>query len=122
VWRSRRNKDTGFSGNDLLFHPVTRAVPSALKSLASGFGMGPGVSSSLQSPEKPVVYVLRPKFRLGHHGTLKTEQSAFMLLWAIKPSNISTALLKALQPVHMPPINLVVSQGPYLLTQWVTLS
>jgi hypothetical protein len=45
-----------------------------------------------------------------------------MLLWAIKPSNISTALLKALQPVHMPPINLVVSQGPYLLTQWVTLS
>jgi hypothetical protein len=55
-------KDTGFPGDDLLFHPVTRAVPSALKSLASGFGMGPGVPSSLQSPEKPVVYVLRPKF------------------------------------------------------------
>src|SRR4051794_38534361 len=28
-------------------HPVTRAVPSALKGLASGFGMGPGVSPSL---------------------------------------------------------------------------
>ena len=28
-------------------HPVTRAVPSALRGLASGFGMGPGVSLSL---------------------------------------------------------------------------
>jgi hypothetical protein len=45
-----------------------------------------------------------------------------MLLWAIKPSNISTAWLKALQPVHPPPIYLVVSQGSYLLAQWVTSS
>ena len=35
------------SGGVLLSHPVTRAVPSALKGLASGFGMGPGVSPSL---------------------------------------------------------------------------
>ena len=34
-------------GGVLLSHPVTRAVPSALKGLASGFGMGPGVSPSL---------------------------------------------------------------------------
>ena len=53
------NKKTGFSGNDLLSHPVTKAVPSALKSLASGFEMGPGVSSSLISPEKPVFNVLK---------------------------------------------------------------
>ena len=33
----------------------------------------------------------------------------------IKPSTISTALLKALLPLHMPPIDLVVSQGSYLL-------
>ena len=31
-------------GGVLLSHPVTRAVPSALRGLASGFGMGPGVS------------------------------------------------------------------------------
>ena len=31
----------------LLSHTVTSAVPSALKGLASGFGMGPGVSPSL---------------------------------------------------------------------------
>ena len=35
------------SGGDLLSHTVSRAVPSALRGLASGFGMGPGVSPSL---------------------------------------------------------------------------
>ena len=35
------------SGGVLLSHPVPRAVPSALKGLASGFGMLPGVSPSL---------------------------------------------------------------------------
>ena len=35
------------SGGVLLSHTVTSAVPSALKGLASGFGMGPGVSPSL---------------------------------------------------------------------------
>ena len=34
------------SGGVLLSHPVPRAVPSALKGLASGFGMRPGVSLS----------------------------------------------------------------------------
>jgi hypothetical protein len=34
-------------GGDLLSHTVPRAVPSALKGLASGFGMEPGVSPSL---------------------------------------------------------------------------
>ncbi len=37
-------------GNDLLFHPVTRKVPSALESLTAGFERGPGVPSPLQSP------------------------------------------------------------------------
>jgi hypothetical protein len=38
-------------GDDLLSHTVTRAVPSALKSLTSVFGMGTGGSSSLLSPK-----------------------------------------------------------------------
>ena len=37
-------------GDDLLFRPVTREVPSALESLTAGFGMGPGVPSPLISP------------------------------------------------------------------------
>jgi hypothetical protein len=39
------------SGDVLLSHTVPRAVPSALKGLASGFGMEPGVSLSLWSPK-----------------------------------------------------------------------
>ncbi len=39
------------SGGVLLSHAVTRAVPSALKGLASGFGMGPGVSPSTWPPK-----------------------------------------------------------------------
>ena len=34
-------------GGVLLSHTLAGAVPSALKGLASGFGMGPGVSPSL---------------------------------------------------------------------------
>lgn len=39
------------SGNVLLSHTVPGAVPSALKGLASGFGMGPGVSPSPWLPK-----------------------------------------------------------------------
>jgi hypothetical protein len=47
---------TGFfskvPGGDLLSHPVAQAVPSAVRGLTSGFGMGPGVSPSLWPPER----------------------------------------------------------------------
>ncbi len=39
------------SGGDLLSHKVPLAVPSTQKGLASGFGMGPGVSLSLWPPK-----------------------------------------------------------------------
>ena len=39
------------SGGVLLSHTVPPAVPSALRGLASGFGMGPGVSLSLWPPK-----------------------------------------------------------------------
>ena len=37
-------------GGVLLSRTVSREVPSALRGLASGFGMGPGVSPSLLPP------------------------------------------------------------------------
>ena len=37
-------------GGDLLSHTLASAVPSALAGLASGFGMGPGVSLPLWPP------------------------------------------------------------------------
>jgi hypothetical protein len=39
--------DQCVSGGDLLSHTLPGAVPSALWVLASGFGMGPGVSPTL---------------------------------------------------------------------------
>ena len=48
------------SGGVLLSHPVSRAVPSAQRGLASGFGMGPGVSPSLWPPKLYGVVVNRP--------------------------------------------------------------
>jgi hypothetical protein len=39
-------------GDVLLSRPVSRAVPSALKSLTSVFGMGTGVASSPLPPKK----------------------------------------------------------------------
>ena len=113
--RARGGKETGFPGDDLLSHPVSGAVPSALGSLTAGFGMGPGVPSPPRSPEKPVV----PHYpQMAPLGTLKTEQNAapHNSSHSIKPSTISTALLRTLLPVHMPPIHLVVFQGSYLVT------
>jgi hypothetical protein len=40
----------GCRGGVLLSHEASLAVPSALKGLTSGFGMGPGVSPSLWPP------------------------------------------------------------------------
>ena len=54
------------SGGVLLSHTVARAVPSALKGLASGFGMGPGVSPSLWPP-KHYGYVVGSRPYLGNH-------------------------------------------------------
>ena len=42
------------NGGDLLSHIVSHAVPSALKSLTSVFGMGTGGTSSLWPPKKAI--------------------------------------------------------------------
>ena len=45
-------------GGVLLSHPASRAVPSALKSLTSVFGMGTGVASSLLPPKNEYAFLL----------------------------------------------------------------
>ena len=117
----------GFLGNDLLTHPVTRKVPSALEGLTAGFGMGPGIPPPLKSPRNPILHVngtcfacaqtyvpIRLNALLSASCTLKTEQG-FLPKLTYKTSIISTAQLKTLQPVHLPPIYLVVFQGSYWL-------
>ena len=47
-------KETRLVGNDLLSQGVAPTVPSALTNLTAGFGMEPGVPSSLISPNNLV--------------------------------------------------------------------
>jgi hypothetical protein len=54
----RREKKKSLFGNDLLSQAVTHQVPSALTSLTSGFGMGPGVPSPLKSPKRLIPLVV----------------------------------------------------------------
>ena len=42
-----------YVGGNLLSHTLPSAVPSARAGLASGFGMGPGVSLPLSTTDKP---------------------------------------------------------------------
>jgi hypothetical protein len=71
------------SGGDLLSHAVPRAVPSALRGLASGFGMGPGVSLLLWPPKR--YRVISQTFELQPDrisGTAQWTRSFFV----VKPS------------------------------------
>lgn len=48
----RTNNISFYAGGDLLSHTLPSAVPSARAGLASGFGMGPGVSLPLSTTDK----------------------------------------------------------------------
>ena len=52
-------------GGDLLSHNLPVAVPSACAGLASGFGMGPGVSLQLLTTDKHAKHI--PIFLGAHH-------------------------------------------------------
>ena len=94
-------------GGVLLSHPASRAVPSALKSLTSVFGMETGVTSSL----------LPPKTDYSHFQfSLDTSTDPCLVRLcelfcgqAARP--ISTSKLNALPHLHTWPINLVVFEG-----------
>src|SRR6476659_1880328 len=95
------------SGGVLLSHAVTRAVPSALKGLASGFGMGPGVSPTLWPP-KLYGDVGRSRPYLGN----RTVDARSKSVWS-SPRPISTGQLHVSPRFHIRPINPVVCWGPY---------
>src|SRR3954447_1874304 len=98
------------SGGVLLSHTVPRAVPSALRGLASGFGMEPGVSLSPWPPKLygdiSVVHLwqVEPRFptvsREPHSGRVAS-------LWS-SPRPISTGQLHWLPSFHFRPINPMV--------------
>jgi hypothetical protein len=121
-------------GGDLLSHPVSRAVPSALEGLTSGFGMGPGVTPPLWPPKQvvpPPCSRVESAFRRFRHWrprrrTLCPRARAFLRRIPDEldserehrkssPRPISTGRLNALPRLHLRPINLVVCEGPYLV-------
>ena len=93
------------SGDVLVSHAVSRAVPSALKGLTSGFGMEPGVSPSPWSPKLygdvvDVRVVLEPiPDRIS--GTSQWTRSIFV---GTSPRPISIGQLHALLHFYIRPI------------------
>ena len=68
------------------------------------------------SDQRTVVRV-RPSSDLENHDSEREQTGR-----ESSPRAISTGQLHALPRFHFPPINLVVFQGPYLVTQWETSS
>src|SRR5215472_9409613 len=118
------------SGGVLLSRRASPAVPSALKGLTSGFGMGPGVSPSLWPPKlyggvaaDPVdSAVARTSGTAQWTRVLPVQASQCCLkdsaaLRTVCVSQVSrpvsTGQLRALQRFHFRPINPVVCWGPY---------
>ena len=96
------------SGGVLLSHAVPRAVPSALKGLASGFGMEPGVSLSLWPPKLYGDVESDPDRISGTaQWTRSISSRESKSMWS-SPRPISTGQLHALPHFHFRPINPVV--------------
>ena len=93
------------SGDVLLSHAVARAVPSALRGLASGFGMGPGVSLSLWSPK---LYGDMVRTVIGRGPYLGNRTVDANKKYVASPRPISTGQLHVLPRFHFRPINPVV--------------
>ena len=100
-------------GGVLLSHPASRAVPSAVKSLTTVFGMGTGVASSLLPPKNESLYlvfgVLCFVFGFKHAGAILVRLCPLFCGQAARP--ISTSKLNALPHLHTWPINLVIFEG-----------
>src|SRR6516225_607289 len=96
------------SGGVLLSREASLAVPSALKGLTSGFGMGPGVSPSLWPPQ------LYGTVRAGVPAVSREPHSGreHEVLWCVpSPRPVSTGQLHPLRGFHFRPINPVVWLG-----------
>ena len=128
------------SGGVLLSHTVSRAVPSALEGLTSGFGMGPGVSPPPKPPKRitpppsrarkslvpepqrlpsslitapPAAPRLGSRLFSGNRTGTRTSRSDRHLVCVEVTRPISTGQLHTLRCFHFRPINPVICWGPY---------
>jgi hypothetical protein len=108
-------------GSDVLSHLVTKAVPSALASLTTGFEKRPGGPSPLQPPTpspSPRLWAGQLPAEIDSLAQFNAGMLACIPLPRLrtnrwKPSTISTGELQTLLPFHFPPIELVVFQRSY---------
>src|SRR5690606_39694905 len=124
-----------WAGGDVLSHPVSRAVPSALRGLTAVFGMGTGVAPAPWPPASTPHFVLLMtnggsrergfgKARLGRRSR-EYAQGDRPTVVSCRHSHpygeggegqatraISTAWLSTLPCLHLPPIDVLVSNGP----------
>ncbi len=96
------------AGSDLLSQGVPAQVPSALRGLTAGFGMGPGVSPSLKPP---AIRDLANESSAGRSSALKRLSTSYEDMDQASRT-ISTARLRRSHALHLPPIYAVVSCGP----------
>ena len=99
------------SGGVLLSHAVAHAVSSALRGLTAVFGMGTGVALSAKPPENRWLLLNQGKSRgRGRKRDVDTERINTRHYGQVERP-ISTSQLKALQPLHLSPINVVIYHG-----------
>ena len=114
-------------GGDLLSHNLPVAVPSACAGLASGFGMGPGVSLQLLTTDKhakhkPLLVGCPPRggccVRYCIVDAVTTVTVSLLSLFVVTPVcwcllwSISTSSLHTLQCFQVWPIYPIVFRGP----------
>ena len=110
----RLEKRASRAGGALFSHRPAPAVPSARAGLTSGFGTGPGV------PPQPGPPARETRSR-GRGAPLRAAQRVAATILSCAPPlrrgggarPISGARLRASPPLHLRPINQVVSLGPY---------
>ncbi len=112
VWGTSLNQDS--VGNRVLSHSVSRAVPSALVSLTTGFGMGPGGPSPLSSPthltERCITHCLS---RCRHHNELNMDVTSLLLrVWSVLSPTISSSSQRSLLCLHTTARSSVSPQSP----------
>ena len=100
------------SGGVLLSREASLAVPSALRGLTSGFGMGPGVSPSLWPPQLYGITSLRDGSRPYSGNRIVDAKLAWSDCKCVSsPRSVSTGQLSASRRLHFRPINPVIWLG-----------
>ena len=107
------------AGDDVLSHSVSRAVPSARRGLTTVFGMGTGVALAPLPPARAAPAERVDRLVNSGAGSGRSCAWGSARCGVLDNSGddqaaraISTARLRRSHALHLPPINVLVSNGP----------